>query len=277
MKVVLIIFYLAGSSFLLNAQGVSNSNSTGMEHGRVATGLPALRQADVVYAKKVQRIIDSHEKKNIGINWPLNSFMAIIYKLAEAGDSDQYGKLKVYTSDSLNTAFTIRQIAKIGSYTSSAEVVIDTLDPGITKTVEITNPFDLTTVQRYLIAEDWIFDKQTGQFFPRIVAIAPLYKPNFGGIEANVEYPMFWIKYDELRPFLVKEQMFNAQNDAARFTYYDFFEQRMFGSHITKESNAFNLAISDMPEFKDAPLDALHESENIKNTMINWESDLWEQ
>src|SRR5579871_6483849 len=91
MKKGLMILALTGSSFLVSAQGVYTSNGTGIEPGRKAPPLPPLRQADVVYAKKVQEMIDSHEKKNAAMNWPLNSFMNVIYKYAATGDSDSYG------------------------------------------------------------------------------------------------------------------------------------------------------------------------------------------
>jgi gliding motility associated protien GldN len=130
-------------------------------------------------------------------------------------------------------------------------------------------------VNRFMIYEEWIFDKQRGMFFPRIVAIAPLFKQTIGGVELG-ERPMFYVSFEELRPIIINEEVFNRQNDAMRQTYYDFFEQRLFSSYITKESNMYDRAIKDMPEFKDDPMEALYESERIREELFNWEHDLWE-
>jgi gliding motility associated protien GldN len=123
--------------------------------------------------------------------------------------------------------------------------------------------------------EDWIFDKQTSQFFIRIIAIAPLYDlivsgQNFG------ESELFWVKWTDLRSVLVNQEVFNRHNDAMRFSYDDYFEQRVFSSYITKESNAFDNKIVDFEEFKSDKFAALLESEKIKNKLFEWEHDLWE-
>jgi DUF971 family protein len=70
--------------------------------------------------------------------------------------------------------------------------------------------------------------------------------------------------------------VFNRQNDAARLTFDDWFEQRMFSSYITKESNQYDNRIKDYEEFKDNKVAALLESEKIKNTLFEMEHDVWE-
>ena len=49
--------------------------------------------------------------------------------------------------------------------------------------------------------------------------------------------------------------------------------KRMFNSYIMKEDNVYNRRVDD---YKANPLDALLESERIKQDMINLEHDLWE-
>ena len=87
---------------------------------------------------------------------------------------------------------------------------------------------------------------------------------------------MFWLKYSECREVFVNEEVFNMRNDAARISYDDFFEQRLFSSFITKESNAFDLAIRQMDEFSADPYGALLEGEAIKQSLFELEHDMWE-
>lgn len=234
-----------------------------------------LREADVIYAKRIERVIDTREKQNMVMNWPKNPFNKLIYDLVITGEASSTGKLKAYQSDTLNNAMTIEEISKIGGSCETVQIQIDPLDPYSTVDSLVCTPFDPIMVKRWKIFEEWIFDKQRGMFFPRIIAIAPLYNPMANGI-ALPETPMFYVSYEDLRPILIKEELFNRGNDAQRLTYYDFFEQRYFSSYITKNSNQYDMQIKNFPEYKDNPMEALYASEEAKAELFNWEHDLWE-
>jgi gliding motility associated protien GldN len=239
---------------------------------------PSIREADVVYAKRIERVIDSREKKNLVMNWPKSALNKIIYDLVTTGEPTESGKLRVYRTDSLVNPLKIADAKKIGAKVvhyqihnpkAPPEEIYDLID------VDTTEPFDPTQIKRWLLVEEWIFDKQRSMFFPRIIALAPLYQPELADVQLP-EQPMFYINYSDLRPYLANEECFNRQNNAMRVTYSDFFDQRLFSSYITKESNDRDFAIKDFDAFKNNPMDALYESERIKNDMMNWESDLWE-
>ncbi|MFA5492865.1 MAG: gliding motility protein GldN, partial [Bacteroidales bacterium] len=76
----------------------------------------------------------------------------------------------------------------------------------------------------------------------------------------------------QLRPYLVRYEYFNRKNDGQRLTYDDAFNKRMFGSYIIKESNVYDRYISSYT----TGIDALLESERIKNDIFIFEHDLWE-
>ena len=67
-------------------------------------------------------------------------------------------------------------------------------------------------------------------------------------------------------------EVFNRQNNAARFSYDDLFQKRFFGSYITKESNVYDRRID---EYKQG-INALLESEKIKGEITEFEHDMWE-
>jgi gliding motility associated protien GldN len=233
---------------------------------------PSLIERDVMFSRRIYRIIDTREKMNLVMKWDRNPLYRIVYDACTKG----YGSAPItaYQSDSLTSVITPEEILNKGSYdepiqiaqSEGSDVLIDTV---------IRNVFRSSEIKRFKLMEDWIFDKQTSQFFIRIIAIAPLYDlvvsgQNFG------ESDLFWVKWADLRPVLVNQEVFNRQNDAMRFSYDDFFEQRVFSSYITKESNAFDNAIVEFEEFKTDRFAALLESEKIKNKLFEWEHDLWE-
>ena len=241
---------------------------------RKAIPFPSLREADAVYAKRIQRIIDIREKKNLPLGWPGNPLWKVLRNNILSGEGSGFGKLKAYRSDTMNRAYTVDQIGKRGSTPLSIDIA-DTLNPDFTTTIDTISPLEWSTITRYLISEEWIFDKQRSQFFPRIIAIAPLFMMKRAGEDLG-EQNLCWIDYNEFRKIAVREVIYNRQNDATTITYNDFFEERLFSSYITKQSNEFDLSINELPEFKDDPMGALFESERIKDNLFNWEHDLWE-
>jgi hypothetical protein len=54
------------------------------------------------------------------------------------------------------------------------------------------------------------------------------------------------------------------------------FQMRQFSSYIVKESNMYDLDIAGLEEFRDDGVEALLESDRIKNELFILEHDLWE-
>jgi gliding motility associated protien GldN len=235
---------------------------------------PSLIERDVMFYRRVYRIIDTREKMNLVMKWPRNPLYRIIYEAATKG----YGSAPIpaYRNDSLTSVLNPEEIITKGGSEESIQMP-DPNDPTGETLIDtvIRNPFRPSEIRRYLILEDWIFDKQTSQFFIRIIAIAPLFDLTVAGQNLG-ENELFWVKWSDLRNVLVNQEIFNRHNDALRLSYDDFFEQRLFSSYISKESNAFDNRIMDFEEFKADKLSALLESEKIKNRLFEWEHDLWE-
>jgi gliding motility associated protien GldN len=237
---------------------------------------PFVVERDVMYSRRIWRVIDTREKMNLIMKWPRNPLFRIIYDAATKG----YGSAPIpaYRTDSLTSILTAEEILSKGGSEEAAQIADPNDDTGerLIDTV-IRNQFNPKEIDRYVVMEDWIFDKQTSQFFIRIIAIAPLYKEKVTGVSIDLgESELFWVKWTDFRPILVNQEIFNRQNDAMRFSYDDFFDLRMFTSYIIKESNAFDNKISEFDEFRTDKFAALLESEKIKNKLFEWEHDLWE-
>lgn len=233
---------------------------------------PPLREADVMYAMRIHRVIDTREKINVIMKWPRNPLYRIIYESATTG----YGSAPVtaYSNDSLISFYTAEEVLSRGGEEEVIEVCPDPDYPDYCYDSTVINPFRPSDITRYKIMEDWIFDKQRSMFFVRIIAIAPLFDHIFAGVDLG-EKELFWTKWDDIKKVLVSQEIFNRHNDAMRLNYLDFFEMRMFTSYVVKESNAFDNAIAEFEEFKTNPFEALLEAEKIKSQLFEWEHDLW--
>ena len=82
---------------------------------------------------------------------------------------------------------------------------------------------------------------------------------------------LFWLYFPECRYVFQNFFVFNGANDSQRMSFDDLFWKREFSSYIRKESNVYDRAIS--PNWDG--LDALLESERIRNEMFTFEHDLW--
>lgn len=282
-KIVSICLLLA--VFLnVKAQGVYDDfiyNRQAVKERKVVTW-PYLREADVTSSKRVVRMIDVREKQNQVMAWPKNPLAVIVY------EAIKNGKMVPYRDDSLYGSYTMEDILRMTVDTSYVENP-DPNDPEQTIMDTVYNDFKpIDRIKRYRVIEDWIFDKKLSTYFVRIIAIAPQFKPIFGGVELNeqdlcvLKYhareadPMTPVSEMDLRHLFINYEVFNRQNDAGRVTFDDWFESRQFSSYIIKQSNEQDLYIKDRAEFKDNGVAAILEGERIKQDLFEKEHDMWE-
>lgn len=236
-----------------------------------------LREADIMFSKRMWRIIDLREKQNKKIAWPGNPITKILY------ESVRTGQLKPYRTDSLRSYYNIETFMKLGEEVEYVETPIDPNDPSITKLDTIFTPFDPEQrIKQLILMEDWFFDKKTSTMLPRIIAIAPLYRKKIAGIDLGLQ-PLCWLRFDDrlnkekdCRDILVTQYVFNPQNSRSRFSYDDWFTQRLFGSYVIKTSNMYDVSILQDPFYKKNGLEALIESERLKQQQHEQESNSFE-
>ena len=130
-------------------------------------------------------------------------------------------------------------------------------------------------IVQYRMKEDWFLDKQRSVLDVRIIAIAPVRydmdedangNKTIGGLQE-----MFWLYFPHCRFVFNNYFVYNEHNDAQWMSYDDLFWKRRFNAVIYKESNVHDREI----ESYRSGLDALHESDNIKNEIRNIEHDIW--
>ncbi len=128
-------------------------------------------------------------------------------------------------------------------------------------------------VLTYYILEKWNFDRRTSQLKPTIEAICPVLhrSGDFGG-EA-VRYPMFWVKYSDIRPYIARQYILaSSENNVAQYNYDDYFTMRMFDGEIYKTRNLRNQSLMQM-----YPVDSVRQlaQDSIENQLINFNKNLW--
>ena len=279
MKKILILFGLLGFFFLpeLSAQFLDEKPTTGI-YAENSTGvkkpipLPSIRESDVMWKKTVWREIDFRQKMNQGFYFPVTqqgnwkNLITILLDGVKSGEITAYDAKDDGKGD-LSVPVTYD---KIYEQHTREDIKYITTEDGVEQKV-IREEINVANVTRCRIKETWYFDKQRSQLMVRILAICPIEMREDN--EKMVPYTLFWIPFnDETRQLLVQQPFHNRSNTGAQLNYDEVFMKRMFDSYIIREENVYDRAIVEYAQ----GIDALHESERIKNSIIEFEQNLWE-
>lgn len=94
-------------------------------------------------------------------------------------------------------------------------------------------------VKAYFIKESTYYDQHTASFRSQVTALCPVLKrgdSDFGGELA--QYPMFWVKMQDIAPYLGKLMLMGSSlNNAATMSADDFFTMKCYKGDIYKAVN----------------------------------------
>ena len=126
-------------------------------------------------------------------------------------------------------------------------------------------------IGKYYIKESHYLDKLSN-YQIKVTAICPvLMEGGFG--DKPTAYPMFWLNYDEISPYLGQTQvMTSSYNNTSNMTLDDYFVMRQYDGDIYKTSNLRNVPLSDYCE-TDSALQA--ERARIEKQLRDFQNGLW--
>lgn len=261
-----------------------------------APELANVREADAIWSTRIWREIDLRQKANHPLYYPLDSvfhgkrsfIQVIMDEFVNNPNNVGPSAVKFYEDDQLLIEVPIESIRNFILRSDSVEINDQNCIP---EKKWVTNDFIKIkpSLTKIYIMEDWFIDKQRSVQDVRILAIGfkiPYVEiknepdPQCNGTSTFTGFgqpdmekgKVYWMFFPQIRPVLAQVETYNRLNDAMRLSYDDLFLQRIFASYITKQENAYNRNINDYS----AGLDALLESERIKNEIFTYEQDLWE-
>jgi gliding motility associated protien GldN len=237
---------------------------------------PHLRQADVMWERRIWEVIDIRQKQNQSLYLPLEEianrkslfdvirkgiledFSITAYSLGPTQEDDEFRyPMNPTEVDSVLNPIVLRYK--------------EDLDTGEKIPVENKEPYTSDDIVAYKIKEVWLFDKQRSERYVRIIGLAPVVLLTNADGEVKGKKDLFWLYFPECRWVFANNEVYNLHNEAQRMTFDDLFQKRMFSGYVIKEDNVFNREIASYAK----GIDALLESEKIKNNLFLMEHDLW--
>ncbi len=238
---------------------------------------PSLREADVMYVRRIWQALALRQKITQMFYFPVdpiedrkNLFDVIRYALEVEGSLTAYGTGPAGDDDEFRYPYTGTQVDSV----LNPVVIIPQFDPvtgEVIGSMEAQTSINSQDIVRYRIKEDWVWDRQRSQRHVRIIGIAPIIEKKDDEGNSQGLAPLFWLYYPECRYVFANAECYNYENDAQRRTFEEIFQKRYFSSYIVKETNVFDRSIADYAQ----GLDALLESERIKDELFTIEHDLW--
>ncbi len=230
--------------------------------------------ADIAYMREIYRSLDL---KNVAENTPLYfpedvvdgqmNLFRIILNLVVGG------KIPAYEYLDGKEVFTDQYKVKVGEMLNRFDIMYQTQGSGDRATYTIEEA-DVPTGQvlKYYIIEKWQFDRRSNQMKTYVEAICPVLT-RVGDYGGEDNYPMFWIKFDQLRPYLAQQYVFlTDDNNLPQYSLDDYFNLGMYKGDIYKTKNLRNLSMAQMFPDED---DMKRAQDSIDKRLREFGKNLW--
>ena len=192
---------------------------------------------EVVWRRDIYREIDLNKDANAGLYYPVEpqgkqlNLFTYIFKLAQNG----YIPIYEYPTDG-SDVFSDATKVEMRTILDNYHIFYEEQD-GRLKVDNSDIPS--AEVRKYYLKESAYYDQANSSFHVKVLALCPVMMrdDDFGG-EAT-QYPLFWVKYSDLEPFLNRQTvMASSLNNASTMNLDDFFTLNMYRGDIYKTNNA---------------------------------------
>ena len=283
MKKIFIIFMLLGMSLGMSAQPearrqqaqkkAKQSNADNMTtRAQISFPTAAPMGDDVVWRRDIYRELDLNDNANAGLYYPVEpvgnqmNLFTYIFKLMMTG------KIQVfqYRMDG-NESFAAADRVQPKAFLDNYHIYYEKQDNGRIKLDNSDIPS--SEVKAYYIKESSYFDQRSATFHTKVLALCPIMTRDDDFGDAGTKYPLFWVKYDDLAPYLAKQQiMCSNLNNAATMSVDDYFVRNQYKGKIYKTNNMLGKTLAQY-----CPSDSAmsKEQKRIEGELAAFEKSVW--
>ena len=134
-------------------------------------------------------------------------------------------------------------------------------------------------MKAYYIKECSYFDQVSATFHTQVLALCPIMERSDDFGDGSTNYPLFWIKYSDLAPFLTKQTIMTSSiNNAAVMSVDDYFTKNQYRGEIYKTNNMLGQTLAQYcnaagSENERSVLTA--EQKRIEKEIADFEENMW--
>ncbi len=247
-----------------------NPSITLTERARSQYPVQATVPSEVNWKRDIYRELDLKKEANAALYYPEEplgdrvNFFTLIFRLIIDGKISAYE----YRLDG-NELFTDSNKVDVGSLLEKFYVFYEEKDG---KYIVAQTDIPSSEVLKYYIKESNFLDQRTSDYQTRVTAVCPVrIREDIGS--SFTQYPMFWLNYDDIRPYLSQTRvMTSSLNNTTNMSLDDYFVMRCYDGEIYKTSNLHNRPLAEYCE-NDTLLKA--EQNNIERQLVDFEAGLW--
>lgn len=196
---------------------------------------------DVIWRRDVYRELDLTEDANAALYYPVEpdgthvNLFTLLFKLIMAGPN--HGGIAVYSYDVNSGSEKFDESLRLSpkKFLDDYHIFYEKTDKGVH-----IDDSDIPSaeVKAYFIKESSYYDQNTATFHRQVTALCPVMfrEDDFG--DGATKYPLFWVRYSDLAPFLAKQMVMTSNiNNAAMMSLADYFGTNLYKGKIYKTNN----------------------------------------
>lgn len=216
-------------------QKAQQSNANNMTtRAQISFPTAAPMDEDVVWRRDIYRELDLNEDANAGLYYPVEpignqmNLFTSIFRLMMTGKINVY-QYRMDGNESFAAADRVQPLAFLDNY----HIYYEKQNNGRIKLDNSDIPS--SEVKAYYIKESTYYDQRSATFHTKVLALCPIMTRDDDFGDGGTKYPLFWVKYDDLAPFLAKQQMMTSNlNNAAVMSVDDYFIRTNIRERFTR-------------------------------------------
>lgn len=253
------------------AQNKSNANNM-TTRAQIMFPTVASMDEDVVWRRDIYRELDLNEDANAPLYYPVEplgsqvNLFTYIFKLMMQGRIKAYQ----YKLDG-NESFNADDVVKPKTFLDNYHIYYEKDAQGRTHLDNSDIPSK--EVKSYYIKETTYYDQHTATFHTKVLALCPIMTRDDDFGDGGNKYPLFWVKYDDLAPFLSKQQIMTSNlNNAATMSIDDYFLRNQYKGKIYKTNNMLGKTLA---QYCSSDSAMSKEQKKIEAELAAFEKNLW--
>lgn len=204
--------------------------------------------SDVVWRRDIYRELNLTDDANAGLYYPVEpigsqmNLFTYLFKLIMSGRVRAY-EYRLDGNETFTDSAVIKPLQFLDNYhiyyeRNGRQVRIDNSD------------IPSREVKGYYLKESDYYDQGTSTFHRQVIALCPIMyrEDDFGdlGTGAETKYPLFWVRYSDIAPYLSKQIIMTSDiNNAATMSIDDYFTTNRYKGKIYKTTNMLGRTLAE--------------------------------